>query len=274
MVREALGAPVSVDAHPKHAVSLGAAQVLTSAAASASGTVVGPTAPVRAAAPATATSSSGGTAPPRRPAARDSGPTGPLPAPAPAAPADRGGGNRAKKKLPVGVIVAVVVFLLAVAGGAVALASGGGGDDDGGATGTTAVAGPDTKCTSESGRCARLTDVKLDGDTYLATYTVKGFEPIIYDQATGKGNPEDHHVHFFFDTVGADHAGTNTAAPQGPWQVWDRDSGQGQLRFDAFTTANQAQNGGEGATKLCILVADAVHGVEQGTGNCLPLPTS
>jgi hypothetical protein len=211
----------------------------------------------------------GGATPPRRPPDPNGGSTGPLPASPPAArPADRG----KKKKAPVGVIVAVVVLLLAVAGGAVALASGGGGGDDGGgAVTTTGLAGANTKCTSASGRCARLTDVKLQNGTYVATYTVKGFEPIIYDANTRKGNPEDHHVHFFFDTVPTQQAGT---PGQGPWTVWDRDSGRGQLRFDAFSVSNQAQQGGEGASKLCILVADAQHGVEQGSGNCLPLPKS
>jgi actin-like ATPase involved in cell morphogenesis len=266
MVREALQVPVSVDAHPKHAVSLGAAQVLSSAAASSPGTVVGPTTPVRSAAPVAA--SAGGAAPPRRPQEPGGGSTGPLPASSPAArPADRS----KKKKAPVGVIVAIVVLLLAVAGGAVALASGGGGGDDGGATTTTGLAGPSTKCTSASGRCARLTDVSLQNGTYVATYTVKGFKPIIYDSAQGKGNPEDHHVHFFFDTVPTQQAGT---PGQGPWTVWDLDSGKGKFVFDAFSVSNQASNGGQGATKLCVLVADAVHGVEQGSGNCRPLPTS
>jgi len=275
MVREALNAPVSVDAHPKHAVSLGAAQVLSSAAASAPGAVVGPTAPVGAPPAGVSNGGAGGAAPPPRPQepAGGDGGTGPTPSPVTTPAARTRSQTTTKKKAPVGVIVAVVVLLLAVAGGAVALASGGGGGGDDGGTATTSQVAANTKCTSGSGRCSRLTGVTLENGTYIATYTVKGFEPIIYDDASDKGTPEDHHVHFFFDTVGAERAGTNTPDP-GFWQVWDKDLGGGQLRFDAFTQSNQGSKGGQGATQLCVLVADAAHGVEQGTGNCLPLPTA
>lgn len=274
MVGASLGRPVSIDAHPKHAVALGAAQVLGSAAAAAPGTIVGPTAPTMSTASGAGAGRGGAEPPPRpgEPAGADRG-SGPTPTPAATgAPAAK----RGRRKIPAGALIAVVV-LLVVGAGAVALVASGGGDD-GSATSNSAPsatagdAGPSTKCTSESGRCALLTGVKLDGNTYVATYTVKGFEPIIYT-AGQKGAPGDHHVHFFFDTVGADHAGTNTAQP-GIWTVWDRDSGHGELRFDALSVDNQGQNGGDGATKLCILVADAPHGVEQGSGNCLPLPAA
>ncbi len=273
MVTASLGRPVSVDAHPKHAVALGAAQVLGSARAAAPGAVVGPTA-------STAVSGGRGAAPPpRRPDA--TGSTAPVPAvpaaaavaaPAPAATRAKTTSSSSRKKIPTGAIVAIVAFLVIAIGGGVLLASGGGGDG-GSSASTTVPVGVNAKCTSESGRCTRLTGIKLENGQYIATYTVKGFEPIIYDAVQKKGTQNDHHVHFFFDTVGADHAGSNTKDP-GIWQVWDRDAGKGELRFDAFTQQNQGQNGGQGATKLCILVADFQHGVEQGSGNCLPLPTS
>jgi hypothetical protein len=265
---------VAIDAHPKHAVSLGAAQVLGSAAAAAPGTVVGPTAPTVPTASA-AGAGGGGAAPPLRESAGAGSGSGSGPIPlsaASGAPAAR----RGRRKIPTGALIAVVVLLVVAAGAVALLASGGG--DNGSATSNSAPsatagdAGPNTKCTSESGRCARLTGVNLEGSTYIATYTAKGFEPIIYT-AGQKGSPEDHHVHFFFDTVGADHAGSN-GTPPGICTVWDRDSGHGKLRFDALSLDNQGQNGGDGATKLCILVADAIHGVEQGSGNCLPLPTA
>ena len=264
MVGASLERPVAIDAHPKHAVALGAAQVLGSAAAAAPGTVVGPTAPVAAAgAVAGVGAGAGGAAPPARPPDTTGG-----------AAAATGPAKSSRRRIPTAAIVAIVA-LVVVAVGAVALFASGSGDNGSSASSpsaTTVPAGPSTKCTSESGRCTKLTGVKLENGQYIATYTVKGFEPIIYTEGQ-KGTPEDHHVHFFFDTVGADHAGTNTAQP-GIWTVWDRDSGRGELRFDALNLQNQAENGGQGATKLCILVADAVHGVEQGSGNCLPLPTA
>ena len=54
--------------------------------------------------------------------------------------------------------------------------------------------------------------------------------------------------------------------------MWDRDAGRGELRFDAFGLANQSEKGGDGATQLCVAVADAVHGIEVGSGNCVDLP--
>jgi hypothetical protein len=169
-------------------------------------------------------------------------------------------------------ILGAVVVLLAVA--AVVIATSGGGGSNSGASSpgtTTATTQPGVpKCTSQSGRCAFITSIKFVPPTYVATYVVKGFEPIIYMPGI-QGKPTDHHVHFFYDTVGADHAGTNTAKP-GIWQVWDRNSGKGQLVFDAYNAFNQNSHGGFGAKQLCILVADANHGVEQGSGNCKPLP--
>jgi hypothetical protein len=171
------------------------------------------------------------------------------------------------------------IVVLALAAGAVIIATSGGGDSSSGSTtsttGATATTGSTqaaTKCTSQSGRCAFITGITLDKSTatYVASYTVKGFTPIIYTQGV-KGSPSDHHVHFFYDTVGADHAGSNTPAP-GKWAVWDKDSGHGEFVFNQFNAFNQNSNGGFGAKQLCILVADANHGVEQGSGNCAPLP--
>ncbi|MEX1007761.1 MAG: Hsp70 family protein [Acidimicrobiia bacterium] len=272
VVTAALGRPVAVDAHPKHAVALGAALVMgsarrTAAAAAANGdtpVAVGAAA-VSDAPPATAAS-----APPSPP--RDHG--GPRTSGAPS-----GGPSGTPRTRPtrrrgpmLAAIIGAVVVLLAV--GAVVLASqGGDGDSSASPPGSSSATTDATlTCTSGSSRCAFLTDVRLDGETYIATYVVQGFQPIIFEPNV-KGKPSDHHVHFFFDTVGADHAGSNTPQP-GIWEVWDKDSGHGELRFDAFNLTNQNDKGGEGATKLCILVADKDHGVEAGSGNCLPLPAS
>ncbi|HEY8543457.1 MAG TPA: hypothetical protein VIL36_00355, partial [Acidimicrobiales bacterium] len=99
------------------------------------------------------------------------------------------------------------------------------------------------------------------------TYEVEDFDPVIVDAQ--RGTPEDHHVHFFFDTTPPEHAGTNSPTP-GRWTVWDRALGGGELRFDAATVAEADELG---ARQLCVLVADAGHGVEQGSGNCVDLPT-
>ena len=136
------------------------------------------------------------------------------------------------------------------------------------ATPTTAeAAGAATApCASESGRCARITGIRLDGDSYRVDYAVESFDPLTPEHG---GSPDDHHVHFFFDTTPPEHAGTNSDI-RGPWTVWDRSDGDGALLFDAATVAGAQDTG---AKQLCVLVADASHGVEQGTGNCVDLPT-
>jgi hypothetical protein len=89
---------------------------------------------------------------------------------------------------------------------------------------------------------------------------------LIFDPATHQGTPEDHHVHFFFDTTAPENAGTN-GNPPGAWTIWDRPKGGGQL---VFTEALKSQ--ADPATKMCIAVADANHGVEPNSGNCVGLP--
>jgi actin-like ATPase involved in cell morphogenesis len=180
------------------------------------------------------------------------------------------------------VAAAVVV---AAAGGAYALSSSDKGGDQAGADTTEApqttdapgtTAAPTTAptttapapppCESGSGRCARITDISVEGDRYVALYEVEDFEPLRPDHG---GSPEDHHLHFFFDTTPPEQAGQNPG-PEGQWVLWDRQDGEGELRF---VDAHPAEAQELGAEQLCVLVADAGHGVEQGTGNCVDLPT-
>ena len=69
----------------------------------------------------------------------------------------------------------------------------------------------------------------------------------------------DFHVHFFFNTVLATNAGNPGS---GPWILYDTPS-----PFTGYSVAE-----GAGATKMCILVANPDHSVNQGTGNCVDLP--
>src|SRR5581483_11151616 len=212
MVGSALGRPVAVDAHPKHAVALGAARVAATAppAERAAAPTPGGAEPAvetaaAGAAAAGAAGAGGAPTPPRRDQVspgpgRPSGP-----------PRRRGGRDRTL----VAVLGAVVV-VLAIVAVVIATSGGGGSGSESYRTSTTAgttattSGGEVPKCTSQSGRCAFITNISLDRSTatYLVTYTVKGFEPVIYVPGQ-KGKPSDHHVHFFYDTVGADHAGTN-----------------------------------------------------------------
>ncbi len=54
----------------------------------------------------------------------------------------------------------------------------------------------------------------------------------------------------------------------GPWQLYPPGPGTGLSPFTLFTQNDRPA----GATQICILVANADHSVNQGTGNCYPLP--
>jgi molecular chaperone DnaK len=172
---------------------------------------------------------------------------------------------------------AVGVVAGAAAVGFYALSTGGGSAEAGGPRTDETADAADTRaptttadaaaasCTSGSGRCARITGIRLDGDHYEVDYAVdETFDPLTPEHG---GSSDDHHVHFFFDTTPPEHAGTNSDSP-GQWTVWDRTDGDGALLFDEATVAEAQQ---AGAQELCVLVADAGHGVEQGTGNCVDL---
>lgn len=274
MVSDALGRPVAVDTHPKHAVALGAA-LAAAAVGSQQAPPVPSAVPPEPSPPATDTAPTPHARP--RPASPATPPAGLAAARSggrarrpPSAPRTRrsaevaGGQRRRRSRLLVGGAAA----LLAVAGAAAfyaADAGGEGGSDGGGGGGGTDTTGTDRACTSASGRCSFITGIDLDGDRYLVDYEAQGFEPLIFVEGS-QGSPEDHHVHFFFDTTAPENAGTN-GDPPGDWQLWDRHPEDGSLRFDELTASGRG-----GATQMCIAVADATHAVEADSGNCVELP--
>lgn len=68
------------------------------------------------------------------------------------------------------------------------------------------------------------------------------------------------HVHFFFNTVPFDQAGTPGT---GPWRVYG-----GPRPFTGYRPADRPQN----ASQLCALVANPNHSVISNSGHCFPLP--
>jgi actin-like ATPase involved in cell morphogenesis len=208
----------------------------------------------------------------------------PSPAGSPTPGAGRAGGGNGRR---IGLAAAAVALVVAAALGAYTLGSGkgdaqekdrtsettGAPSDDAAATdpsggGPTTTAAPEdaASCESESGRCAHISAIRVSGDHYVADYTVDGFDPLTRENG---GTADDHHVHFFFDTTPPENAGANGPSP-GVWTVWDLIDAGGALTFDEAAVAD-AQD--LGASQLCVLVADAGHGVEQGTGNCVDLPS-
>lgn len=97
---------------------------------------------------------------------------------------------------------------------------------------------------------ARINNVYLQGDRYVVGFETFGFQPQVPGQ----------HVHFFFDTVPPEQAG---APGSGPWKLYG-----GASPFTEYGPADRP----EGATELCVLVANADHSVQPNSGNCFPLP--
>lgn len=86
---------------------------------------------------------------------------------------------------------------------------------------------------------------------------VSGFEPHI--GCCGDGS---HHLHFYFDDLDPENAGTNGRSP-GSWEMYD-----GPSPFSAYGVSARPAD----ATQMCVLIADTSHAVELGTGNCYDLP--
>ena len=64
------------------------------------------------------------------------------------------------------------------------------------------------------------------------------------------------------------------AGARGPdpaeWVLWDQPNPFGQGGVNGPYTVGDAKS--RGATEICVLVADNLHAVTPGTGNCLPIP--
>jgi hypothetical protein len=98
---------------------------------------------------------------------------------------------------------------------------------------------------------ARINTIEMDGQgRYVVFYETFEFT----EQLPGE------HVHFFFNTVPPDQAGS---PGKGPWILYG-----GPRPFSDYKTSDRPQN----ASQMCILVANPNHSVQPNSGNCLPLP--
>jgi hypothetical protein len=68
------------------------------------------------------------------------------------------------------------------------------------------------------------------------------------------------HVHFFFDTVPVEQAGSPGS---GPWYLYG-----GPRPFTKYREVDRPTN----ATQMCALVANANHSIIPESGNCFNLP--
>lgn len=97
---------------------------------------------------------------------------------------------------------------------------------------------------------SRINGITRTGNTYVVSFSAVGYQPAIPGQ----------HVHFFFDTVAPTQAGVPGA---GPWFMY-----AGTSPFNLWGVADRPF----GATRMCVLVANTDHSVNQQTGDCAKLP--
>ncbi len=101
-----------------------------------------------------------------------------------------------------------------------------------------------------SGPTAQITAISVTGDRYSVSFQTAGFTAQLPGQ----------HVHFFFNTVPTGEAGMPGA---GPWWMYATPTPYTGIKISDRPFS---------ATQLCVLVANADHSVQPGTGNCYPLP--
>ena len=109
-----------------------------------------------------------------------------------------------------------------------------------------------TPTSTPEGAYANIDSITLDGSSYVVNYSVHNLP----------ADPGNMHVHIFFDTVPPDQAGSPGA---GPWKL--SFGSFGQSPYTGYGPANRGN-----ANQLCILIANANHTINQGTGNCVDLP--
>ncbi len=247
-VAAATGTRVMVDAHPKHAIALGAALI----AAQARGPARDSMAPA--------------VAPPA-----DVGGQGPEPgrlAPA--------GSRRPSRRPSAGRLGLAGGAAAAVALGAAAAFAlfGGSGDEDEGPVAAQPMASPTAPAASPAAATtvqatatiaataatavaspmpsASISRITVESGRYRVDFTVGSLE------LRGVNNVV--HVHFFWDSVPVSAAGVPGT---GPWYVYG-----GSSPFTGYTVAERPP----GARQLCVLVANPDHSIRPGTGNCVALP--
>lgn len=107
---------------------------------------------------------------------------------------------------------------------------------------------------SDTAPRARITGITRQPDySYSIAFETDNFTP----QLPGT------HLHFFFNTVSPTEAGSPGA---GPWKIYG-----GASPFTGYSFVEKP-DGLEGATQMCVLVANSNHTVIPNSGNCYDLP--
>ncbi len=97
----------------------------------------------------------------------------------------------------------------------------------------------------------RIVEITLDtSNNYVVKYETFGYTEVLPGM----------HIHFFFDTVSQDQAGSPGS---GPWKIYG-----GPSPFAQYGVANRPAS----ATQMCALVANSNHSIQFDSGNCVDLP--
>jgi actin-like ATPase involved in cell morphogenesis len=283
LVSDALGRPIAVDAHPKHAIALGAAHAATPVESASSEPE--PAAVSLSAAAEPSPFAAGVAAEPVEVTSLGE------PLISPPAP-ERG--RPARRLLLAGLAATAVLAAGAWAVSAAVLRgdetpvdagteqddsgaegsndaeSANSGDADGNASADAASDSTDDEAADEKG--AEPDDA--DGSDAAALDVLPGEHFVTIDEITTEDGVyvvefttyeyqaelPGEHVHFFFDTVPPEEAGVPGS---GPWILYG-----GPSPFTEYTTADRP----EGASRMCALVANPDHSVVADSGTCVDLP--
>jgi hypothetical protein len=155
---------------------------------------------------------------------------------------------------------------VAVIAGIVVATSGGGGKDKATTAGTSSSAATTGSSATTlpavavgpSGRGVRIDTITIKDGKYSVVYRTAGYTPKVDGT-----DSQSHHIHFFFDDVPQEDAGTNGPHQTGAWILYDVPS-----PFEGYKVSDKPA----AAHQMCVLVADFLHQIEQNTGNCVALP--
>jgi len=98
---------------------------------------------------------------------------------------------------------------------------------------------------------ARIDSITLDAQNHYV---------VVYETFMFTEKLPGMHVHFFFNTVSPENAGSPGS---GPWYLYG-----GPRPFTKYRVSDRPAN----ATQMCILVANPNHSVQPNSGNCVDLP--
>jgi serine/threonine protein kinase len=96
----------------------------------------------------------------------------------------------------------------------------------------------------------RINDIRVDNGYYVVEYETFEYQEVLPGM----------HVHFFFDTVSQENAGSPGS---GPWKLYG-----GPRPFTQYRVIDRPAN----AAQMCALVANPNHSIQYNSGNCFDLP--